>query len=169
MKFTSDYDPERHDSWGWSLAKDGKTRAEIAEAMGVSVRTIQRWEKEHQSFKEAVDTGREEADSKVEKCLYKRALGYDSVEEEKIVETDKDGNIKPVRIRSVKKHIPPDTMAIMYWLNNRSRKTGKWSQKQEVEISGTLHEADLSKLSDEELSALAKLAADGDSADEESK
>ena len=29
-------------------------------------------------------------------------------------------------------------MAQIYWLNNRSRNTGKWRQKQEVAVEGTI-------------------------------
>ena len=48
-------------------------------------------------------------------------------------------------------------MAQMYWLNNRSRKTGEWSQRQDVMLR-TSTEADLSNLSEEELRKLASLA-----------
>lgn len=69
------------------------------------------------------------ADAKVEKMLYKRALGYDVEETERIVDVNPDGSVKPVRVKTTKKHIAPDTMAQMYWLNNRRR--GEWGQRQE--------------------------------------
>ena len=35
-------------------------------------------------------------------------------------------------MRTKRRHIPPDTMAMMYWLNNRSRDTGEWAQVQNI-------------------------------------
>ena len=129
------YNPEYHVDWAWSLAKRGATNDEIAEAFGISTRTFIRWTKSYESFAQAVYEGKHIADSKVERSLYQRALGYYTEESEKVVEVDKDGNTKPVRVRTTKRHVPADTMAIMYWLNNRSRKTGEWSQRQEVSLS----------------------------------
>ena len=71
--------------------------------------------------------------SKVEKALYQRALGYQITDTEKTIDMDKDGNPKPVRIKNTTKNIVPDTMAIMYWLNNRKRT--QWAQRQEVALS----------------------------------
>ena len=64
--------------------------------------------------------------------MYKRAIGYDYEEEEKRIDVGKDGSSKIGTITTRKRHVPPDTMAIMYWLNNRSRKTGEWSQRQDI-------------------------------------
>lgn len=65
--------------------------------------------------------------------------------------------MKPVKVRTVKKRVPPDVMAIMYWLNNRKRKTGEWSQKQDITLR-TETEVDLSDMSEEDLRNLAALA-----------
>ena len=137
------YNPKYHDPWAWSLASKGATDEEIADAMGISRKTIQRWsyttdasgEKVLTSIGEALQTGKEVADARVEQSLYKRCLGYDVEEEEKIIDVNRDGSSKIGKISTKKRHIPPDTMAIMYWLNNRSRKTGEWSQRQEVTLS----------------------------------
>ena len=158
------YNPKFHDPWAWSLASKGATDEEIAAAFGVARKTIQRWswrketkpviapdgktvmktpdgktvtktEKVLTSFGEALQSGKEAADAQVELSLYKRCLGYDVEEEEKVIDVHKDGSSKIGRITTRKRHIPPDTMAIMYWLNNRSRKTGEWSQRQEVSLS----------------------------------
>ncbi len=152
------YNPEYHDDWGWSLASKGAIDDEIAEAFGISVRTLHRWKQDYPSFAKALAVGKDAANAKVEKSLYKRALGYDIKEKETLVETDKDGNVKPVKVRESSKHVPADSMAIMYWLNNRCRHTGEWSQTQKVELSGSVGNADLSNLSEEELQALAKYA-----------
>ena len=108
-------------------------------------------------FGKALQVGKKAADAKVERKLFERCVGYTYTEEEKILEYNTDGSVKPVKVRTVKKEVPPDVMAQMYWLNNRSRKTGEWSQRQDVMLR-TSAEADLSNLSEEELRKLASLA-----------
>lgn len=168
MPAISKYNAEYHDDWAWSLAMKGATDDEIAQAFGISTRTLNRWKNEHQSFVEALTTGKEVADAKVEKTLYKRALGYEVKDVEQIVENDPVTG-RPVigKQRILTKHVAPDTMAIMYWLNNRKKHTGEWSQSQKVELSGTVNGVDLSKLSDDDLTAIAKYAASQDGDEEE--
>jgi hypothetical protein len=136
------YRPEFHDAWAFSLSIKGATDEEIAEAFGVNRKTINRWsyttndkgEDVLTSFGEALLHAKEQADAQVVKKLFERCMGYDVEEEQKTIDVNKDGSSKIGQIRTVKKHIPPDTMAMMYWLNNRSRKTGEWSQRQEVSV-----------------------------------
>lgn len=153
----SNYNQKYHDDWAWSLAIKGATDKDIAEAFGLSERTINRWKNEYESFKIAMEAGKEAADAKVERSLYERAIGYEEVEEkESVMEIDKDGNRKPLKVKTVKKRILPDTMAVMYWLNNRQRKN--WSQRQDVNINSTNTNIDLSGLSEDELRQLTKLS-----------
>lgn len=113
------YNQAYHDDWAWSLAIKGATDAEIAEAFGISVRTLHRWKRDHESFLQALMTGKDQADAKVERKLYERAVGYRYTEKESILEVDADGNRKPLKVRTVEKECPPDVLAQMYWLNNR--------------------------------------------------
>ncbi len=134
MPALSKYNSEYHDDWAWSLAIKGATNEEIAKAFGISTRTFIRWRQEHESLDKAVTGGKDVADSKVERSLYQRALGYQITDVEKILEFDtKTGEQKPARVRNIIKNIAPDTMACMYWLNNRRR--AHWSQRQEVALS----------------------------------
>jgi len=123
------YNALYHDDWAWSMAAMGATNEEIADAIGVSKRTIIRWAKEHESFGKALAEGKGVSDAKVIRSLYKRATGYDYTEEKKIVEVDKNGNVKPVRVETTKKHVPPDVAAQCFWLKNRQR--GKWADRPE--------------------------------------
>lgn len=97
-------------------------------------------EKVLSEFGKTLLTGKKPADAKVERSLYERCIGFTAVDEERILEYDTDGSVKPVRVRTTKKRIPPDVMAIMYWLNNRSRDTGEWSQKQENVVNRSTEE-----------------------------
>lgn len=173
MAAPAKFNPDYHIPWAWSLAIRGATDQEIADEFGVSERTINRWkyvydedgkavvdangDKVLSEFGKTLLVGKKPADAKVERSLYERCIGFTTVDEEKILEYDTDGSVKPVKVRTTKKKVPPDVMAIMYWLNNRSRKTGDWSQRQDVMLR-TSSEADLSNLSEEELRKLASLA-----------
>lgn len=158
-----EYNSKYHDAWAWSLALKGATNDEIAEAFGISKRTIIRWTQTYPSFADAIERGKNGADAQIEKKLFERALGFSVTETKKVVDVDKNGNTKPVRVETYEKKVAPDTMAIMYWLNNRKKKTGEWSQNQSITLSGSVDTGpDLSKLSEEELRALARSASDGE-------
>ena len=139
----------------------GATDQELAEAFGVSKRTILRWKNEHPSFAEAYQRGKDVADAKVKKALYQRAIGYEVIEKESTVDVDpKTGESKPVRVKTITKQIAPDTMAIMYWLNNRSK--GEFAQRQEVTLGGEVKTSPMANLTEDELRKLARLGEEQD-------
>ena len=155
------YNPDYHDDWAWSLALKGATDQELAEAFGVSKRTILRWKNEHPSFAEAYQRGKDVADAKVKKALYQRAIGYEVIEKDSTVDVDpKTGESKPVRVKTITKQIAPDTMAIMYWLNNRSK--GEFAQRQEVTLGGEVKTSPMANLTEDELRKLARLGEEQD-------
>lgn len=150
------YNPEYHNDWAWSLALKGATDQEVAEAFGVSKRTIIRWKSDHPEFAEAYQRGKDIADAKVKKALYERAIGYEVQEKESTVDVDpKTGESKPVRVKTTTKKYPPDTMAAMYWLNNRTK--GEFAQRQEVTLGGEVRTSPMENLSEAELRKLAQM------------
>lgn len=143
MAAPTKYNSAYHDDWAWSLAIKGADDNEIAEAFGVSVRTIHRWKKDHGSFEEALMAGKDQADAKVEKKLYERAVGYKYTETEKVLEMDADGNRKPLKVRTIDKECPPDVLAQMYWLNNRKSSQYKRNPENFVKPERIEHEDDV--------------------------
>lgn len=122
------YNALYHDDWAWSMAAMGATNEEIADAMGVSKRTILRWAKDHESFGRALTEGKGVSDAKVIRSLYQMATGYEYTEEKKVVEVDpKTGETKPVRIEKTTKHVQPSVAAQCFWLKNRQR--DKWADR----------------------------------------
>lgn len=95
------------------LAKLGATDLDVAQAFGVSVRTVHRWKLDYPQFEEALRLGKDEANDLVEKSLFKRATGY-TFDSEKIVSTG--GVVQRVETME---HVPPDTTAAIFWLKNR--------------------------------------------------
>ena len=60
---------------GW--ARDGLTDQQIAEKMGIGVRTLYEWKKKHPQFSQALKSGKEVIDYAVENALLKKALAGD--------------------------------------------------------------------------------------------
>jgi len=115
---------------GW--ARDGLIDEQIAEKMGIGIRTLYEYKEKYPQFSQALKRNKEVVDAKVEKALLKRALGYD-YEETKVTMTDKGSKSK--RIERTTKHAQPDTTAQIFWLKNR--KPDEWRDKQQVEIETT--------------------------------
>lgn len=97
---------------GW--ARDGLTDEQIAENMGISVRTLYRWKLQYCQICQALKKGKDAADREIENALFKRAKGYDFTE----TKVKKKGGIV-VEETTTTKHIPGDTTAQIFWLKNR--------------------------------------------------
>jgi hypothetical protein len=110
-----------------NMCRLGATDNDLAEALGVGIGTINAWKLKHKEFSEALKTWKAEADERVERSLYDRAMGY-SHPEDKIFN---DGGI-PMIVPTIK-HYPPDTTAAIFWLKNR--KSADWRDKQELELN----------------------------------
>ena len=156
MAQASAYNEKYHVDWAWSLTLKGATDEEIAEAFHISVRTLHRWKKTHPELPTALEEGKDVADAKVKRSLYQRAVGYEAKEVTQIIEQDPaTGTQRVSKTQVTTKHIVPDTMACMYWLNNRSK--GEFSQRQEVTLGGSVRTSPMEKLTEDELRSLARL------------
>ena len=106
------------------LCRTGATISEVAAHFIVPRQTIWRWAQEHEEFRDALALGQEEADSRVVRSLYERAVGYDLISE-------KVGFYKGRTVRAeVREHVLPDVGAMIMWLKNRKPK--EWRDRQEV-------------------------------------
>jgi len=97
----------------FEMALLGLTDTQMATIIGVNQDTFNEWKKVYPSFSESLTQGKEDADGKVAKAMYKRALGLTIIEEA----LTKDGQIVQLR-----KELPPDTPAAKHWLANRQRR-----------------------------------------------
>lgn len=114
---------------GWARA--GLTDEQIAKNMGIRCSTLYQWKKDHPEISEALKKGKEVVDYEVENALYKRAVGYTYKEETKEMSRDpRTGEITRQTVRVTKKHVPPDVLALIYWLKNRKPKA--WRDKRYV-------------------------------------
>lgn len=101
---------------GW--ARDGLTNEQIANNIGINVKTLYDWKNKNSNICNVLKKAREVVDYEVENALYKRAVGYkyDEITYENGIET-----------KRVTKEIAPDTLAQIYWLKNR--KPNNWKDK----------------------------------------
>jgi len=117
-------------------SKSGLIDREVAEHLGVAVRTVHRWKKDHPEFLKALVETKATLDSRVELTLYRRALGYTYTEVEVTFEPGPGGKSVEVRRIERTKEALPDLNAIRLWLINRD--AANWRDKREVEHSGVV-------------------------------
>lgn len=108
------------------LAKLGATDVQMADIFGVTTSTFYLWRNTHPEFSEALKTGKEELDNRVEQSLFHRAMGFerDAVK----IFLSKGGT--PVTV-PYREQVPPDTTACIFWLKNRRR--AEWRDKIELD------------------------------------
>lgn len=108
------------------IAKLGAIDAEIATILGVANSTLDLWKNEYPEFSEALNEGKEIADSNVQKSLYHRAVGY-SHKAVKIFQTRDGETIE----HEYTERYPPDPTSGIFWLKNRKR--ADWKDRHDVD------------------------------------
>lgn len=108
----------------------GATDMELADFFECGVPTLYRWQAQHPEFQKAIKLGKTAPDTRVERSLYQRAVGYSHPD------THISNFQGQITVTPIVKHYPPDTAAAFIWLKNRKRL--EWRDKHEVEHSGSL-------------------------------
>lgn len=112
--YVSSYGPDAVAIAG-KMAEAGATNIEIANALGISVRTFSSWLSKHAELRAVLKVGKAGPDERVKASLFNRAVGY-SYEAEKIFYNHKTGEV--VRVPYIE-HVPPETVACIFWTKNR--------------------------------------------------
>ena len=107
----------------------------LATFVGCGLTTLKRIKKEFPEFQELIKKGNEVADDQIVSSLYRRALGYDAEETVTEVRVTPDGSAQTTYVKKVKKHIPGDTTAMIFWLKNRRRK--EWTDSQDISLDSS--------------------------------
>lgn len=111
-----------------SYARDGLSDEQIAQKVGVATSTLYVWMDRFPAITEAIKKGKAPVDMEVENALLKRALGYDYEEvTHDLRKNPETGEQELMVVKVVKKHMPPDTLAQIFWLKNR--KPAQWRDK----------------------------------------
>jgi hypothetical protein len=136
----SGYTPQ-HAERAYHACLLGADNSRLADVLGVDRATVARWMSEHEDFCASVKRGKEIADEKVAKSLYRRALGY----RHKAVKIFADAKTGAVVEVPYVEHYPPDTTAGIFWLKNR--RPDVWRDRHQFEF-------DVTGLGDEQLARI---------------
>jgi hypothetical protein len=112
------------------VAEEGLLDDQIAGQLGVGTAAFYRYQEQHQEFREALQEGKRRPNEEVEAALFKRAVGCDT-QEVIAVPTGPGEDAKARVVRIVRKHVPGDVTAQIFWLKNRVRE--KWRDAREVQ------------------------------------
>lgn len=104
-------------------ARDGYTYQDIANRIGITLPTLNNWRMKFPEINEALRSGREIIDYKVENALLKSALGY-KTKETKVTTVMRYGKVVETIKETTDKEQAPNVSAIQCWLYNRLPK--KW-------------------------------------------
>lgn len=123
---------------GW--ARDGLTEEQIANNIGINVKTLWDWKTKYHPICNAIKKGKAPVDIEVENALLKSALGfYVTVKKPVKVKTIKrkaDGTMleeEHIEYVDEQQYISPQNTAQIFWLKNR--KPDQWKDKREQVVS----------------------------------
>jgi hypothetical protein len=121
--------PHLSDIQKWIEA--GVTIDEICERIDIAPSSWFEYANKHEVLKNLIDWSRSVTNSRVESSLLKAAMGYEYEEIKSVIEEDKNGK-KRTRIEKVKRHMPPNPTAMVFWLKNRA--PNEWNDRREILI-----------------------------------
>ena len=123
--------PEQLDEISY-LAGTGCSDKQIAERMGISVRSFYRYRLQSPELDRAIFDGKEVVDYQVESALLKAALGY-KIKEVKVTLVIEKGELVKTIKEKITREQPPNVLACQTWLFNRKRE--KWKRNRDNEIA----------------------------------
>lgn len=141
------------------VKSDTYTIAEICRQVGITPKTYHQWVNDYPDFADAIEQAKSERMQamviEAKKSLMKKIQGYD-VTETKVVtipgkQKGEKGNPKPIikEQTTTKKHIHPDTAAIIFTLTNGDPE--HWRNRQSTEVTGKDGKDLFANKTDEEL------------------
>jgi hypothetical protein len=130
------------------LVSHGVKNNEIESILKIEKGSIDQFAKKSPEFKTEMETACLKVDIQVEEALLKRALGYETMEEQWIytpifTEGCEEPELKLKEIRKVKKYVPPDASSDLIWLYNR--RGDRWSKNPNTNNELTSSETEILK------------------------
>lgn len=137
------------------LEEDKYSYSQICRKVGITYPTFARWRSEKEEFREAIElaeeTCRQNYAIEAKKSLKKKIKGYHETETRTVKRPDGEGELKVVEVTETRKHIPPDTTAIIFALTNTDPQN--WKNRHSAEVTGKDGKDLISNMTDEELDA----------------
>ena len=90
------------------------TQKEMCKQLGMKASTFSSLKKEHPDIQAAIDSAKYDLKCDLASAMYKRAVGYEVIEEDQLVE-ERDGKTKK-KVHRIKKKVGPDYKALVYLL-----------------------------------------------------
>jgi hypothetical protein len=112
--------------------ENGIPMDQVYKNLSIAPATWYEYVDKHPVLAELVKWSRAVTNISVENSLFKAATGYDYEEIKTVVEEDKNGK-KRTRIEKVKRHMPPNPTAMVFWLKNRA--ATDWNDRREIVVS----------------------------------
>ena len=117
----------------------GATLKEFCKAMDITAETYFQWMK-NSEFSESIQKAKEDfkatQEERLVESLMNSAVGYEATETRIEYGSDSEGNPRPKKRITTKKHIQPNTGAAIFLLTNIAPE--KWKNKMNTEHSGTI-------------------------------
>lgn len=127
----SSYDPTVSPEKAMKYAMLGLTDVEVAGALKIDETTFYRWCQRYPEFREALASGKVDADSEVAASMFNLATGKVRMPAVKVFyDKDKGEAIYAPYVEAV----APNVAAQKLWLTNRQ--PNKWRERKEIEVSG---------------------------------
>lgn len=120
---------------GWS--RDGYSYSDIANKIGISNGALVNWRTKYPEIANALKSGREIVDYKVENALLKSALGY-TTQESKVTILMRGSKVVEKTTETLTKEQAPNVLAIQTWLYNRL--PNKWKNTRNRSLIDELDE-----------------------------
>jgi hypothetical protein len=120
----SPYDPLVYPRQAEVMYSIGALDKDVAAFFGVTRKCVEEWGRRYKEFGSAIQNGRDAYHTKkIERCLRERATGYEyeevTIREIKIKQGKGQASLPAIEKITVKKKVPPDVTAIMFFLQNR--------------------------------------------------
>lgn len=156
------YDPDYHPRMVYRLALLNLSEREMCIPLEIDISLLEDWKRAHHDFRMAILAGRDQADAKVARALFRRAVGWGTLEYDTVSRKVRGPGGEHIEIKQVprRKRYPPDVQAIALWLRNRQ--PNKWrttEQNDQLAVPSVSINVDLSSLTVDELRLARKLAA----------
>ncbi len=126
----------------------GLTHADMAKNLGIGYSTFYAHKEKYQEFSNAIKEADDKTDNIVQSALFRRAIGYSHPD---VHISNYKGDITKTEI---KKHYPPDSTALIFWLKNR--RPEEWRDKHEISGELGFHpvQSKMDELTEEQLIAM---------------
>ncbi len=95
------------------------TQREMCKRLGIDEATFSRLKKKHPEIEREMDSAKIDLKMDLMGAMYKKAIGFEIVDEEQIIEDKGRGATPRRKVTKVTKQVPPDFKALVYLLSKQ--------------------------------------------------